>query len=221
MQRAALRRGNASGSAAQRHPALRWLGAAVLLAALHLSACGDSDDTKVETGPAPYTTATAIEPAPLTTDFGVLEVAVPQNALSIGIVVQGTSRDVITFIEHRGTLLGGNDSIRGPGGKVPLKFNKIDGRKISSFVNYEAAAAHFPNDGTVRTLKAGTYKFPIGAADGTVAGTPLITDLLTPFVYYKTAASQVPTLKVNLFVVQGVSGTIVDLPSAQSDPTPA
>ncbi|MCZ6553279.1 MAG: hypothetical protein O7A67_05695 [SAR324 cluster bacterium] len=191
---------------------------AVLVAGLLLAACAESDDTKVETGPAPYTTATAIEPAPVTLDFGVLEVAVPQNAFSIGIVVQGTSRDVITFIEHRGTLLGRNDSIRGPGGKVPLKFNKIDGRKISTFVNVEAAAAHFPNDGTVRTLKAGTYKFPIGAADRTVAGTPLIPDLLTPFVYYKTATNQVPTLKVNLFVVEGVGGTIVDLPSAQSDP---
>ena len=86
--------------------ARRWLGAAVVLAGMHLAACDESDQTKVETGPAPYTTATAIEPAPLTTDFGVLEVVVPQNALSIGIVVQGSSRDVITFIEHRGTLLG-------------------------------------------------------------------------------------------------------------------
>jgi hypothetical protein len=107
-----------------------------------------------------------------------------------------------------------------PAGNAPLAFNRIvdtTGAETPSpdLVNYQAAATLFPNDGSQLTLPAGTYSFPIGAA--TLSG-GIVSDSLTPYVYYKTATPTKPTLKLNVFVAAGVRSSITDATSAAADP---
>ncbi|MCH7477684.1 MAG: Ig-like domain-containing protein, partial [SAR324 cluster bacterium] len=166
-----------------------------------------------------------IMPTPVTTTtanpVASLSVTIPQNVVSIGISVKGTNF-LFKFIDH-GLLITPLQFITGPDGNVvPLSFNMIDSNRDGTetplgdnLINAQVASLFFPNDGTTPALAAGLYTFPIGSLDA--AGT-LGTDTLTPLVYYKTNISAQQTMKVNLLVVQGVSGGITDDASAAADP---
>ena len=170
----------------------------------------------------PATNLVLITPAPVTTTtFNNLTVTIPQPVVSIGISVKGTNV-ALKFIDH-GLLITPLKFITGPGGNVPLSFNMIelnnDGTETAfgdNLVNAQVASLFFPNDGTTPPLALGTYTFPIGSINAT--GTDFGTDTLTPYVYYKTDISAQQTMKVNLLVVQGVSGGISDDASAAADP---
>jgi hypothetical protein len=171
---------------------------------------------------APYTETFEVVPSDVTTSVsGTVDVvaSVPEDSRAMGIVAVGTDNNR-KFIEHEDAFGIGGD-IRGPDGAVPLSFNTINGAPAPAMINNQAAAVHFPNDGTEVTLPEGTYRFPVGAVDDsacTSQGCPLAQDTISSVVYYKTATSSRTTLKLNVVVISGVSPGITDAATAAADP---
>ncbi|MDH4247849.1 MAG: hypothetical protein OEW39_08535, partial [Deltaproteobacteria bacterium] len=175
-----------------------------------LSTCAPATHTAAT--PYTYTTSTALHPAAITTDYGYLTVDIPVESVGIGIVLAGTNVNY-KFIEHGIIFDLSTDCMTGPAGNVPFSFNHRDwsGDGLidddpGSLVNYQAPALFFPNDGQQWVLPAGTYTFPVGSLNMALTATE--SDTLTPTVYYMTPSAVVPTLKVNLWLVEGVKAGI-------------
>ena len=160
-----------------------------------------------------YWTTEEIPLSPVTLSAGTLQVTIPQAASAIGLAVQGTNSNY-KVIDH-GVFLqdgGGNPLfITGPDGDpVSLAFNFIDtngdglNEDFSLLYDREATALFFPNDGSLTTLSAGTYRFPLASYNA--SGSALQADTLQPYLYFKVPTSERTTLQVNVFVVSGVGG---------------
>jgi len=204
---------------------------AVLALALALGACQPGSDSSTSSNgndntpktlvlPQSSGNVTVLAPEPATVDFARLTVNIPEEAQSIGLTLVG-SRTSYKFIDH-GQLLLPEAYITGPDGNAPLAFAMIDQDGNGSEEPYaavlydvETVSVFFPNDGSNAPLPEGTYSFPIGAFDSTLT---LIPDELQPIVYYKVAPTAQETLRLNIFVVSGVSSGITDAASAGNDP---
>ncbi|HKI98016.1 MAG TPA: Ig-like domain-containing protein, partial [bacterium] len=187
-----------------------------------ISGSASLEVTEIVTGS--YWTTEEIPVDPVTLASGILDVTVPEPAAAIGIAVEGSNTNY-KVIDH-GIFLqdgGGNPLfITDPNGDpVPLAFNFIDtngdgqNEDFSVLYDREATALFFPNDGTLPTLPAGTYHFPLASFNA--SGTALQSDTLQPYVYFKVPTTEQTTLKVNLFVISGVGG-ITTATQAQNDP---
>ena len=207
-------------------PAARyaWRGLPLIVAVLvaALASCDlfedDSGSSKKKIKSQPYSTTESVTPGAVTTSAaGAVEISasIPVESVAVGIVAYGTD-DEWKFIEHAGLWLGGDDNITGPDGPVPLSFNILNGGPAPSTLNNQAVAVHFPNNGFAATLKKGTYRIPVGAANSSSGA--LVVDTINSAVFYKTKTSQKPTLKLNVFVLNGTSGSITSQVAAEADP---
>ena len=193
--------------------------------------------------PQPFSNVGVIVVPEVTTAGDFLTVNIPADAISMGIILRGSNTN-FKMVDHGIHLRvsGGNlvyttnpaittlAFITGPDGSpVPLSFNQIDpcffvsnipcGTEESlgdNLVNYHAPAPFFPNDGNSATLAAGDYTFPIASFD--TNGAALESDILSPFVLYKTSSPAGQTMRINLFVVSGVASGITTAAEAEADP---
>lgn len=192
------------------------------------SAC--QDQSSLYSSPAtPFTYADSVEvPVPsvatsLNTGLASVTFTLPETAVAVGLLAQGSDSGP-KFIDH-GILLSPTECITTPLGNAPLSFNRVDFDSPpdgvleddpSSLINYQAPAVVFPNNGTQLTLPPGAYHFVAGALDSTWSH--LVYDTFQPRVYYKVPTSTQTTLRVNLFVAQGVRTGLQSVADLQNDP---
>ncbi|MBI3993776.1 MAG: hypothetical protein HY342_10915 [Candidatus Lambdaproteobacteria bacterium] len=142
--------------------------------------------------------------------FTSVMASLPQgvDALSVGVVVRGLDSTLQTLDHGVRVLSQPPLCLTTPLGPAPLAFNRVNVDQDAEedidqnlLFDQQTVALFYPNDGSVLSLPAGTYTFPVASSDlgGLLISAPVAVD-----VYYKVAASLPSEMRVNLWVVQGV-----------------
>lgn len=146
------------------------------------------------------------------TRIGEYTLKIPEEALSVAIVVRSENTNTFLCTDH------GRNVCRLAGDpqfyiETPLGRAQIQGGDSKLVYDYQSFALFFPNDGSVRRMPPGTYRFPLAAARNGA----LISEAVDIDIYYKIPTEERARLEVNLFVVEGVNSEIQSSSQAEAN----